>query len=170
MDIHSRARDGECGSHRECGAVATGREASYKEGVGLWTLCPVDPMVGCLLAPRLAAVHHKLNLLCPPAHRHLVWEETWSVVPWEESGYRRHPLCPASHAFLLNLSPCAIGQPLSAGGSGPEAGGQGPLSVRQSVRGSGRVPMKARGSTGALQRARGPGKQHVGGRASRSGT
>lgn len=55
--------------------MTTGRETSYKESVGLWALCPVDPMAGCLLAPGLAAVHHKLDLLQSPAYRYLVWEE-----------------------------------------------------------------------------------------------
>lgn len=60
--------------------------------------------------------------------------------------------------FLLNLSPCATGQPVSVGGSGPGAGAQGLPSVRRSVHGSERVPVKDHGLTGGWQRARGPGK------------
>lgn len=68
------------GSHRELGAVTPARETSYREGVGLWALCPVGPMAGRLLAPGLAAVHHELDLLHSPADRHLVWAEVWSTV------------------------------------------------------------------------------------------
>lgn len=80
LRVGIRAKAKRCGSHRKLGAVTAGRETSYKEGVVLWTLCPVDPAVGCLLAPGLAAVHHKLDLLHSPADRHLVWEEARSTV------------------------------------------------------------------------------------------
>lgn len=92
------------GSHREFGAVTTGRETSYKEGVGLRALCPVDPTVGRLLAPGLAAIHHKLDLLHSPADRHLVWGETWSMVS-QDPGRKEFAgdcLCPATPNSLTS--------------------------------------------------------------------
>lgn len=88
--------------------------------------------------------------------------------PWEERSLRGIA-CALPPTSLPNLSPCATGQPVSAGDSGPGAGAQGPQSVRQSVHGLERVPVKGCCPTGELQRARGPGKPHVGGRASRGG-
>lgn len=72
LRVGIRAKAKQCGSHRKLGTVTAGRETSYKEGVVLWTLCPVDPAVGRLLAPGLAAIHHKLDLLHSPADRHPV--------------------------------------------------------------------------------------------------
>lgn len=161
---------GQYGSHREPGAITAGRETSHKEGVGLWALCPVDPMAGCLLAPGLAAVHHKLDLLHSPAHRHLGGRSNLvSCIPglWGEGSFQKAFPVPC-HPHL-NLSPCATGQPGSAGDSGPGAGAQGLPSARQSVRGSERVPVKDHGLIGGRRKARGPGKQHAGGQASRGG-
>lgn len=93
---------GQYGSHREPGAITAGRETSNKEGVGLWALCPMDPMAGCLLAPGLAAIHHKLDLLCSPAHRHLGGGSTCSAVSQdsgEKAAFRGHSPYLATHTF-----------------------------------------------------------------------
>lgn len=76
---------------------------------------------------------------------------------------------PCHPPSLLHLSPCATGQPARAGDSGPAARARGPQSVRQSVHGLERVPVKGCGLTAGLQRARRPGKPRVGGQASRGG-